>query len=151
MNIEEILKRHNLGTKFTFIESKESSATTSWGIEWDELFIARDVIQNFYDANKEAIEEIKIEIANNHTITVSAPAMFNIKKLFYFGSEKTEDDVGQYGEGFKAACVCLLRDFNINPIAVSGDYIYFIQLADTPVEDTSMYPLVVSSHFLREK
>ncbi len=144
MKTIEILKTLKLGTTFTFQENLESNITTAWGVDWDELFIARDILQNFYDANKSDVDKIKIE-NSGMAMTISAPSSFNIKRLFYLGSEKGNDDVGKYGEGFKAACVCLLRDFKVNPIAVSEDKIYFIRLAEKPVEGTQMYPLVYES------
>ena len=33
-----------------FQKSVESSVTTSWGVNWDANFIARDILQNFRDA-----------------------------------------------------------------------------------------------------
>ena len=36
-------------------------------------------------------------------VTVHGEALFNLRRLFYVGSEKGEGDIGQYGEGFKAA------------------------------------------------
>ena len=40
---------------------------------------------------------------------VTGKVGFDLNKLFYLASEKTEEHVGQYGEGFKAAIACLLR------------------------------------------
>ena len=36
-----------------------------------------------------------------------------LDRLFFLGSEKGADDLGQYGEGFKAAAICLLRDHGV--------------------------------------
>jgi hypothetical protein len=126
----------------TFAGSKESNVTTSWGVEWDEQYIARDILQNFYDANKDEVDKINISIEKRNNIVISAPAEFNIQQLFYLGSQKTEEDVGQYGEGFKAACVCLLRDHNLTPVAITGQDVYHIRLSETPVAGTDMYPMI---------
>ena len=44
------------------------------------------------------------------------PAPTELERLFHLGSEKGEDDIGKYGEGFKVATVCLLRDHDIHSI-----------------------------------
>ena len=48
MNVERI------GGELTYRHSRTSSVTTSWGVDWDEEFIARDLLQNFYDATPTA-------------------------------------------------------------------------------------------------
>ena len=78
-----------------------SSVTTAWGVDWDERLIARDLMQNFFDANRAALREVRVTV-DGANVRVSAPAAFNLEQLFYLGSEKGEDDIGQYGEGFKA-------------------------------------------------
>lgn len=65
--------------------SRESNVTTSWGVEWDELYIARDILQNFYDANKLHVDQIDIKIADRNNVIITAPAEFNIEQLFYLG------------------------------------------------------------------
>jgi hypothetical protein len=98
-------------------------------------------MQNFFDANKKSISKIKVKVEGNN-VTVSAPACFNILELFYIGSYKNDEDVGQYGEGFKAAAMCLLRDFDINPIAISGNQILYIRISENYVEDTPLRPII---------
>ena len=43
----------------TLLESHNSSVTTAWGVNWGEDYIARDILQNFRDANKEDINSIE--------------------------------------------------------------------------------------------
>src|SRR5207247_66860 len=85
-----------------------SAVTTAWGVAWDEEYIARDLMQNFFDANRDRLDEVRVEV-NGSDVRVCAPAAFNLERLFYLGSEKGDDDIGQYGEGFKVAATCLLR------------------------------------------
>lgn len=138
----KILKKFGLGDKISRKNRLESNVTTAWGVDWDELYIARDLLQNFYDANKDNVDQIRIERLPDNRVIITGANPFNLNKLFYLGSEKTSEDVGKYGEGFKAAAVCLLRDYNISPIAVSGSDIYVIRLSETAVPGTKMYPLV---------
>lgn len=71
-------------------------------VDWNEEFIARDLMQNFFDANRERLDQVCVD-AVGATVSVTAPASFALERLFYLGSEKGDDDVGQYGEGFKVA------------------------------------------------
>ena len=123
-----------------FKETRKSQITTQWGVDWDSWYIARDLLQNFYDANKDNVSDIDIT-RQGRTIYVDAPIPFDLNHLFFIGSHKGEDDVGQYGEGFKVASVCLLRKHGLAPIARSGRDVLRIRLADTWDEGTQLQPL----------
>jgi hypothetical protein len=121
-----------------------SAVTTAWGVNWDEIYIARDLMQNFFDANRDRLEAVKVLQANLHgrqEVIISAPSPFNLERLFYLGSEKSDDDIGQYGEGFKVAATCLLRDHNIMPVVISGNDVVCLRVADKSVADTQLYPV----------
>ena len=60
----------------------------------------------------------------------TAPTPFNLERLFYLGSEKGSDDVGQYGEGFKVAATCLLREHAVTPIVASGREVVCLRVAE---------------------
>jgi hypothetical protein len=123
------------------VDSRTHAATTGWGVSWDEASIARDIMQNFYDANRDNLAEVVV-CSKGRVVQISAPSRHDLDLLFYLASTKGPDDVGQYGEGFKAAVTCLLRDHRVTPIARSGERVLCIQLADTPVRDTDHYPLI---------
>ena len=99
---------------FTMEKTLTSSVTTDWRVHWDEDFIARDLLQNFYDANRDQVESIRV-LVDGLRVTISAPTGYNLERLFYLGSEKQAGDIGQYGEGFKAAATCLLRRLPRDP------------------------------------
>ena len=103
--------------KVEFDRSVESSVTTSWGVSWNSDYIARDILQNFRDANKDKIDTIKVETKNDKII-VNAKSCFDLRKLFFVGSNKAGDDeaIGEYGEGFKAAIVSLLTDKSVKSL-----------------------------------
>jgi hypothetical protein len=63
------------------------------------------------------------------------------ERLFYLGSEKDADDVGQYGEGFKVAATCLLRDHSVAIIAASGNDLLRLRIAEKSVRETKLYPI----------
>ena len=60
----EIYKNLLLGisgvTEAKYIKTVESSVTTSWGVNWGHDYIARDILQNFRDANLNDIDKIDI-------------------------------------------------------------------------------------------
>ena len=118
-----------------------SSVTTAWGVYWDCDSIARDLLQNYFDGNRGNLTEVKIKVKGSD-VTISAPSAFNLDRLFYLGSEKGEDDVGEYGEGFKAAVVNLLRDHGVEIVAVSGNRCVHIHLSDGTIEETALKPIV---------
>ena len=118
----------------------QRAVTTAWGVDWDEIYIARDVMQNFFDANRDCLNEIRV-VAQGKDVRITSPSAFNLDRLFYLGSEKGEDDIGQYGEGFKVAATCLLRDHSVDIIAASGPDVLRLRIADEPVRETGIYPV----------
>jgi len=140
-NSLKILNEERIGGKLTYQYSRISSVTTSWGVDWDETYIARDLMQNFFDANRDRLSEVQV-LVEGDKVTISAPASFELLRLFYLGSEKGDDDIGQYGEGFKAAAVCLLRDHGIEPIAISGDQAVYLRVESEKVSGTQLQPVV---------
>jgi hypothetical protein len=137
----QLLQDLCVGGRITHERTLTSSVTTDWKVHWNEEFIARDVLQNFYDANRDKVASIHV-IADASRVTITAPTGYNLERLFYLGSEKQSDDVGHYGEGFKAAATCLLRDFHVTPVARSDNQIVVLQIFDEPVAGTNLYPLV---------
>ena len=129
-----------------FDKSIESSVTTSWGVNWDADFIARDILQNFRDSNLSEIEKVVVNTKNDK-ILVEGNNCFDLRKLFFVGSNKAGDDttVGEYGEGFKAAVVSMLKRGIQAPVSVSGDTAVVIDVGDEVVED--LRPLVY--HFFK--
>lgn len=125
-----------------FLREETSNVTTAWGVDWTDEMIARDLMQNFFDANKTNTKAIHVR-NNGGDVTISAPAEFDLGRLYYLGSEKGEDDVGEYGEGFKAAAVCFLRETQRVVLAVSGKQALAIYASREPVAgSTTLYPLI---------
>ena len=124
-----------------YIKTVESSVTTAWGVNWSHDYIARDILQNFRDANLKEIDKIEIQIQDDQ-ILVSAKNSFDIRKLFYMGSNKAGDDetIGEYGEGFKAACVSMFKLGINDPISISGDNAIIISVGKAVVD--GMRPLI---------
>lgn len=139
---QALLETLGLPKNATFDHSTTSAVTTSWGVHWDEDSIARDLLQNFFDANRDQLDRITIEVTPD-TVRITGPSGHDLEQLFFLGSEKDPAaNVGQYGEGFKAAAMCLVRDHGVRPVARSGGKIACIRLASAPVAGTALYPLV---------
>jgi hypothetical protein len=135
-----IAKALNMPLGIEYVSTETSSITTNWGVKWDEPMIARDILQNYRDSNVDNMSTIKVDV-NKTTVTITAPAEFNLQRLFFVGSEKTEISIGEFGEGFKVSCLCALRDFNTEIIASSGDHATRIRIGDR-VKNTNLKPLI---------
>jgi hypothetical protein len=63
MNWQEGLSiLHGMGFEgLRHVESRTSSVTTAWGVEWDAELVARDLLQNFFDANRGRLVEIQVD------------------------------------------------------------------------------------------
>ncbi len=102
------------------IEIIDTRITDHWGVDWNPMEIVRDFLQNFYDAN--SVDEIDINI-KGRIVTVSSPSEFDYKSLLYLGSDKGTSDIGQYGEGFKAATVNAMRNHNCKVLVRIKDFL----------------------------
>jgi hypothetical protein len=149
MDIKALQTLESFGIQGPFIFDKTltSAVTTAWGVEWDEKYIARDLMQNFFDANRSSLDQVLVNDVNRN-VMVSAPAQFNLTRLFYLGSEKGDESIGQYGEGFKAAAVCLLRDQGVTPIAVSGRHMVVLRISNEKIHGTDLSPVVYDYYTL---
>lgn len=124
-------------------ETLTSSVTTAWGVDWDEEMIARDLMQNFFDANRDCLDRVIVR-SERTSVEVIAPTEYDLKRLFFIGSEKDPafGDVGQYGEGFKAAATCFLRQGHNAIVAASRSRVLCIRIGEQSVAGTDLYPLV---------
>lgn len=138
--VQEALCKWSINARLQHVRTLTSAVTTAWGVNWDEVYIARDLMQNFFDANRDHLDQVLVK-THGYDVAVTAPTPFHLERLFYLGSEKGDDDVGQYGEGFKVAATCLLRDHAVTPIAVSGQHVVCLRVADRAIADTHMYPV----------
>ena len=139
-SVTQALKDVDLDGELQHVRTLTSAVTTAWGVDWDEDYIARDLMQNFFNANRDRLSEVVIQDIDSHVV-VSAPTRFQLERLFYLGSEKGDDDVGHYGEGFKVAATCLLRDHAVTRFAISGEDVAVLRISDRTVADTKMCPI----------
>ena len=131
------------------IKSVESSVTTGWSQEiWSDSMISRDILQNTYDGCIESeIDVGKIKIStDNDQVRIWAPNEYNLEKLFYIGSVKSESKqilVGAHGEGVKKCFSDLARKGIFNPIIISSDTALIVSVGKE-VKGTELRPLIYS-------
>ena len=99
-----------------------------------------------HDANRDDLDAVQGRHPRPYDVRIIAPTGFDLERLFYLGSEKTPDEIGQYGEGFKAAATCLLRDHGVTAVVVSGTAMVQVRLAPKPIGKTRLQPLVYDFH-----
>ncbi len=135
-------------TSTEHLKSVPSAITTSWSEEiWTEDMIARDTLQNFYDGcleNKLPITDIKISIESD-TVRIYAPNEFNLEKLYYIGSTKSESEVqfcGSHGEGGKKVFSDLARMGVFNPILISGNKALIVSVGNEIPNTDGLRPLI---------
>ena len=106
----------------------------NYGVQWDLEKVARDTLQNFFDANEQTMDGIKIEIRPEEknikntkikvvTIYISASQDYDWRELIHFGATTKQDSetaVGGFGEGLKIAAFVLLRDYGALQVKASS-------------------------------
>lgn len=133
-------------TQAKHLRSVTSSVTTNWGAEaWSPLQISLDCYQNFRDSCISAkidISNVKTEIKGD-TISIYAPPEYNLEKLYYIGSQKSEEEnqVGINGEGQKKVFSDLCRHSIYDPICISGSQALVVGVGEE-VKGTELRPLV---------
>lgn len=96
---------------------------TTYDVRWDKEKTARDVWQNFFDANRHTLDGINPLAVQNPdgsaTFSINGMAEYDYQHLLHLGgSTKTGDlqSAGGFGEGAKIVPLILLRDFGAQEV-----------------------------------
>ena len=87
-------------------------------VKWSKYKVLRDFIQNFYDSTgyHRWHNDFSYELTNRQLIFKSLNVDFSYDWLIHIGASTKRDNSGQYagyfGEGFKIASLCAIRDFH---------------------------------------
>lgn len=93
-------------------------------VRWNRETVARDVVQNFFDAAAD-FDDVTIDVDEAAgTVRVSGRATFALDYLRYIGatSKAGQRAAGGFGEGFKICALVLLRDYRVEVRAGSGPW-----------------------------
>ena len=128
-----------------------SSVSTGWRVQWTALECARDIWQNFVDANRSRLCDIEVKASGDST-EICAPATMDLDHCYYLGSTKSPEngDIGFFGEGLKVACLVLLRDFGVRLAIVSEDRAVEIAIDET-TNTIGLRPLVYRFYQLKQR
>lgn len=91
-------------------------------VRWSRETVARDVVQNFFDAAAD-FDHVSIDVDEQEgTVRVAGRATFDLDYLRYIGatSKQGQRAAGGFGEGFKICALVLLRDYRVEVRAGSG-------------------------------
>ena len=102
----------------------------SYPVKWTKQQVLRDIVQNFYDdiGAKNFYKLFKTKyIPEKKEIILSITSKgFSYEWLLHLGASSKQDKPGKYaglfGEGFKTAPLCALRDYNWKIIMRSRDW-----------------------------
>ena len=94
----------------------------SYPVVWEKSQILRDIVQNFYDDagahnfGKDFIRNFSSDDKGGKAILSAVSSGFNYKWLLHMGASTKQEESGKFagffGEGFKIASLCALRDYN---------------------------------------
>ena len=92
----------------------------SYPIKWTKYQVLRDIVQNFYDdiGVNNFGNLFKTEYKTNEKILILSTTSkgFSYEWLLHMGASTKQDEPGKFaglfGEGFKVASLCALRDYN---------------------------------------
>lgn len=96
---------------------------TTYDVKWDQEKTARDVWQNFFDANGHTLDGVTSSVIQNPDgsarFSINGTAEYDYQHLLHMGGSTKTGDVqsaGGFGEGAKVASLVLLRDFGASEV-----------------------------------
>lgn len=94
----------------------------NFGVEWNREKCARDVWQNFFDANNQSLDNVEISVEEGNDefiIKIEGLAIYDPRLLLHIGgTTKTRDKsaAGGFGEGTAVSSFVMLKDFEASEI-----------------------------------
>lgn len=110
-------------------------------VDWSQFKVLRDLIQNFYDAlgHKRWHKHFIYEITGDTLRFEAENISFSYDWLLHIGAstkrEKNGEYAGYFGEGFKIASLCALRDYGWNIEMYSRDWKLKVMTDEIVVDD----------------
>ncbi|MDR2705652.1 MAG: hypothetical protein LBC02_07730 [Planctomycetaceae bacterium] len=124
----------------------------TYPVSWSEWQVLRDIVQNFYDDigyksfGKKFSYEYQEKSKNRGTLIFSMESTgFHYEWLVHIGATTKQESRGKYagfyGEGFKVAALCGLRDFSWAISVRSRDWFLRVTTIDTVIDGKSLKQL----------
>ena len=121
----------------------------TYPVTWNRYKVFRDFIQNFYDSVPQAEWHKRFVYkynAKKRTLVMSVYGVtFSYEWLLHIGaSTKTnssEQTAGYFGEGFKIASLCAVRDFSYSVVMQSGNWKLQVIFIESKIDQQKVYML----------
>ena len=117
----------------------------TYPVRWSRYKIFRDYIQNFFDSvgPHEWKKRFGYNFENGKLCMWVEHTVFSYEWLLHIGaSTKTGDmkkkNAGYFGEGFKIASLCALRDFRWNIVMSSGNWKLEVMKLQQDIDSTKV-------------
>lgn len=116
----------------------------TYPVRWGKYEVFRDFIQNFYDSVNCRDWHIlfKHSFQNQKLTMWIDDVCFSYEWLLHIGAstktERSSDNAGYFGEGFKIASLCALRDYNWNVRMSSGAWNLSVVCIDQKIDKTNV-------------
>jgi hypothetical protein len=116
-------------------------------VRWSKYKVLRDFIQNFYDSTgyRRWHNDFSYEIMNRQLVFRALNVDFSYDWLIHIGASTKRDNSGQYagyfGEGFKIASLCAVRDFQWKIEMASRDWELEVITGDIEVDNRRLTTL----------
>lgn len=118
----------------------------TYKVKWDIEKVARDTLQNFFDANGGTLDSVPIEIQEvgegeqkRYTVRIEGSAEYDYRKLLHLGGTSKDEGAttaGGFGEGTKVLSLVLLRDFGFSDVTFgSSDWKLSFYLDEVPKDE----------------
>lgn len=116
-------------------------------VRWSKYKVLRDFIQNFYDATgyRRWHSDFSYEVTKQKLVFRSLNINFSYEWLIHIGASTKRDNSGKYagyfGEGFKIASLCAIRDFRWKVVMASRDWELEVITDDIKVDNRKLITL----------
>ncbi|MBF0134595.1 MAG: hypothetical protein HQL75_18665 [Magnetococcales bacterium] len=124
----------------------------SYPVKWSKYKVLRDFLQNFYDAigHKNWADRFHWRWERNCLILEASEVAFSYEWLLHIGAstKRTSGDrfAGYFGEGFKIASLCALRDHGWQIQMASQNWILEVTTTKLMVDQTELESLAYRMH-----
>ncbi len=129
----------------------------TYPVIWNKYKVFRDFIQNFYDSvpQNEWNEKFCYKYSEKKKLLEMSVngVTFSYEWLLHIGaSTKTnssEEKAGYFGEGFKIASLCAIRDFGYNVEMLSGNWRLKVIFVESKIDQQTVYMLAYDVQKIR--